>query len=161
MTKLTRFRAAVIAAVSACAVAGVATSAFGAAGGVADKGVVFFATTHTAGGTTFAAGNATDKLFGAEAVTYSIKTAPTPTGTVKITVKHGTIWGKAGTLTGTATATLTVTNASTGASTLTNGKLKATKGTGAWTGHSLTATFTGSGNVQTGQYKITYKGTYK
>jgi hypothetical protein len=162
MPKLTRFRAAVIGALSACAVAGVTTAAFGASGGpVADKGVIHFATTYSAGGLTYAAGSAKDKLFGNEAITYAIKTQPTPTGPVKITAKPATIWGKTGTLTGTATGTLTVTNATTGDATITNGKVKATKGTGGWTGHSFTATFSGSGNVKTGAYTVTYKGTYK
>src|SRR5438270_7825052 len=163
MTRMTRLRAALIATLSAFAVAGVATSAFGAAGGwQADKRVIHFAQTYSAGGLIYAAGNAKDKLFGPEAVTYTIKTGPTPTGQVKLSVKPVTTWGKTGTLTGTATGTLTVTNAPrAGDATITNGKLKETKGTGGWAGHTFTATFTGSGNVNTGAYTITYKGTYK
>jgi hypothetical protein len=162
MSKVTKLRAAVIGALGVAAVAVVATSAFGATGGgKPDKGVIHFATTYTAGGITYAAGNAKDTLFGNEAVTYAIKTQATPTGPVKITAKPVTTWGKTGTLTGTATATLTVTNATTGDATITNGKVKATKGTGGWTGHTLAATFSGSGNIKTGAYKITYTGTYK
>src|SRR5205085_713035 len=144
---------------SAFTVAGVATTAFGASHGVADKGVVFFNTTHNAGGKSFAAGNVTDKLFGAEAVTYVIKTRTLTPGTFKVTVKPVTMWGKTGTLTGTATATLTVID--TTHATITNGKFSEANGTGGWTGHSLTAKFSGSGNPTTGQFKLTYKGTYK
>jgi hypothetical protein len=162
MTRRTKLRAAVMGTLSACALVGVATSAFGATGGRADKGVIHFAQTYSAGGLIFAAGNAKDKLFGNEAVTYAIKTGKTPTGTVMLTAKPVTTWGKTGTLSGTATATLTVTNApKAGDATITNGKVKETRGTGAWAGHSFTATFSGSGNVTTGAYTITYKGTFK
>jgi hypothetical protein len=161
MSKVKRLRVAAVGSLSALAIAALATTAFGAGKGVADKGVGHIATTYTAGGITYAAGTAKDKLFGTEAITYSIKTQPTPTGPVKLTVKPVTTWGKTGTLSGTATATLTVTNATTGDATITNGKVKETKGTGGWTGHTFTATFSGSGNVKTGAYTLTYKGTYK
>lgn len=162
MTKLVRLRAGLIGTISACALIGVATSAFGATSGRADKGVIHFAQTYTAGGISYAAGNVKDKLFGAEAITYAIKATPTPTGPVKLAVKPVTTWAKTGSLSGTATATLTVTNApKTGDATITNGKLKETKGTGKWAGHTFTATFTGSGNINTGAYTVTYKGTFK
>jgi len=76
-------------------------------------------------------------------------------------VKPVITWGRTGTLRGAATATLTVTNAQTGAATITNGKVTESKGTGGWTGHKFTATFTGSGNVNTGAYKLTFKGKFK
>jgi hypothetical protein len=160
MRKQRNLRAAVIGLLGACALTAVAASEGQAIGsGSADSGTVYLATTHTAHGINFAAGNATDKLFGSEAVTYSIRAQPTKTGSVKLTVKPVTTWGRTGTLTGTATATLTV--AANGAATITQGKLFQAKGTGGWTGHSVTATFSGVGNATTGLYKITYKGTYK
>jgi hypothetical protein len=159
MGKLRNRRAAAIGLLGACAATALAASGGQAAtSGVPDSGTVYFAQTHTVHGIIFAAGNATDKLFGSEAVTYSIKAQPTKTGSVKLTVKPVT-WGKTGTLSGTATATLTV--AAKGAATITKGKLSETNGTGGLTGHSVTATFSGVGNANTGLYKITYKGTYK
>jgi hypothetical protein len=144
----------------ACALAAIAAGeGIAATSGVRDSGTVYFSTTHVAHGIQFAAGNATDKLFGKEAVTYQIKTQPAKPGSVKITANPVTTWGKTGTLSGTATAILTV--AKDGSATVTKGKLSETHGTGGWTGHSLTATFSGVGNVNTGAYKITFKGTYK
>ena len=160
MSKLRSWRAGAIGLLGACAVAAVATSeGTAAAGGVPDSGTVFLATTHTANGIVFAAGNATDKLFGSEAVTYQIKFQVTKPGVFRITAKPVTTWGKTGTLSGTATATLTV--AKNGSATLTKGTLSETKGTGGWRGHSITATFSGPGNANTGLYKVKFKGTYK
>ena len=161
MTRRTRRSVGVVsgllAAVAAIAVGATAVGAKPA--GRADSGTVYFATTYSAGGKTYAAGNAKDKLFGTGAITYAIKTTPTTTGTIKITSKPVTLYFKNGTLTGTATATLTVTSAT--AATITNGKLKAAHGTGGQAGHSVTDTFSGTGNPTAGTYKITYKGTYK
>ena len=126
--------------------------------GKADSGTAYFATTYSAGGTTHAAGNSIDKLFGTGAVTYAIKTMPTTTGTIKITSNPVTLYFKNGTLTGKATGTLTVTSST--AATITNGKLSAAHGTGGQAGHSVTDTFSGTGNPAAGTYKITYKGTY-
>jgi len=160
LTRFTRSIVATAGVLSACAVLALGAGAVGAkATGTHDSGVIFFATTHNANGITYAAGNATDSLFGTEAVTYAIKTAPTTPGSVKVTAKPVTTWTKTGTLSGTATATLTV--GANGKATFTNGQVSQTKGTGTLKGHSLTATFTGSGNTTTGTYQITYKGTYK
>ena len=143
-----------------CALAAVAAGeGVAATSGVPDSGTVYFSPTHVAHGIQFAAGNATDKLFGTEAVTFQIKFQSTKPGTVKITANPATMWGKTGSLSGTATALLTV--AKNGSATVTKGELSETHGTGGWTGHSLTAKFSGVGNVNTGAYKITYKGTYK
>jgi hypothetical protein len=154
-----RIGAAVLGTLGACAVIGVTTSAFAATSGLHDHGVVYFSTTHSARGKTFAAGNATDKLFGKEAVTYSIKTRTLTTGVFQVIAKPVTTWGKTGTLSGTATATLTVTSPTT--ATITKGKITEKNGTGAWRGHRFTATFSGTGDPTTGVYKITYKGTFK
>jgi hypothetical protein len=161
MTRRTRRSVGVVsgllAAVAAIAVGAAAAGAKPA--GRADRGTVYFATTYSAGGKTYAAGNATDKLFGTGAVTYAIKTMTTTTGTIEITSKPVTLYYKNGTLRGKATATLTVTSST--AATITDGKLKVAHGTGGQAGHSLTATFSGTGNPTAGTYKITYKGTYK
>jgi hypothetical protein len=145
---------------AAVAVIVVGAAAVGAKpAGRADSGTVYFATTYSAGGKTYAAGNSIDKLFGNGAVTYAIKTMRTTTGTITITSNPVTLYFKNGTLTGKATATLTVTSST--AATITNGKLNAAQGTGGQEGHSVIDTFSGTGNPTAGTYKITYKGTYK
>jgi hypothetical protein len=120
---------------------------------------VYFAVTHTANGKQYAAGNATDKLFGTGAVTYVIKAAPTPKGAVKITANPVTLFYSNGTLTGTATGTLTP--GAGGTATITGGKLTAAHGTEAQSGHSVTATFHGAGSTTTATYKIIYTSTYR
>jgi hypothetical protein len=161
MTRRTRRSVgAVSGLLAAVAVIAVGAAAVGAKpAGKADSGTVYFATTYSAGGKTYAAGNSIDKLFGTGAVTYAIKTMTTTTGTVKITSDPVTLYFKDGTLTGKATGTLTVTSST--AATITNGKLNAAHGTGGQAGHSVTDTFSGTGNPTAGTYKITYKGTYK
>ena len=159
MTKFTRSIVAIASVLGVGAVLASSAGALGARAGKPDKGVIYFAETHNANGITYAAGNATDSLFGTEAVTYAIKTAPTQTGTVQVIAKPVTTWTKTGTLSGTATATLTV--GANGKATLTNGKVSETKGTGTLKGHRLTATFTGSGDTTTATYQIAYKGIYK
>jgi hypothetical protein len=159
MTKSTRSIVAIAGVVGVSALLASGAGAVGASAGKPDSGVIYFATTHSAHGITYAAGNATDSLFGTEAVTYAIRTAPTRTGSIQVTAKPVTTWTKTGTLSGTATSTLTV--AANGKATFTNGKVSETKGTGTLKGHTLTATFTGSGDTKTGTYQIKYKGNYK
>ena len=128
--------------------------------GKAERGTVYAATTHTVGGTQYIAGNGTDTVFGADAVTYTVKVASIPTnpGTFTLTVKPVTIWTAAGSLTGTAKATLKVGAMS--AVTVT-GTIALTKGTGAMKGHSLTGTLTGTGSLSTSEYVFHTKGIYK
>jgi hypothetical protein len=159
MSKLPRSLAATAGLIATCALIAIGAGAVGAKSrGKPVHGVVYFAITHTANGKEYAAGNGTSSLFGTEAVTYVITVGRTPTGSIKVTANPVTTWGKLGTLTGTATSTLTVSGTT---ETFSNGKLSQTKGTGAWVGHSITATFSGSGNTTTGLLKITYRGTYK
>lgn len=130
--------------------------------GKAEHGTVYFALTHTVGATNFAAGDATDSLFGAGAVVYQLHVLATMKGTISIKVPKVTAFYSTGSATGTATATLTITNKPhTGDAQVTGGVLKLTKGTGTHKGHTFTGTFSGAGNVNTGSYKITYKGRYK
>jgi hypothetical protein len=159
VTKFTRSIVAIASVLGVGAVLASGAAAVGARAGKPDKGVIYFAETHNANGITYAAGNGTDSLFGTEAVTYAIKTAPTQTGAVQVTARPVTTWTKTGTLTGTATATLTV--GANGKATLTNGKVSETMGTGTLKGHSFTATYTGSGDATTGTYQIAYKGIFK
>jgi hypothetical protein len=88
-----------------------------------------------------------------------IKVGPSAAGTYKLTAKPVTTYTKTGALTGTATATLKIISATT--STITHGKLTAANGTGGQAGHSVSDTFSGAGNPSTGNYKITYTGTYR
>jgi hypothetical protein len=148
----------VLAAVAAIAVGAASVGAKPA--GKADSSTVYAATTHTVGGIQYVAGNGTDKLFGADAVTYTVKVASIPTkpGTFTLTVKPVTIWSATGSLTGTSQSTLKV---GAKAAVTTTGTINLTKGTGAMKGHSFTGTVTGTGSLSTGQYVFHDKGIYK
>lgn len=160
MSKSTRSRTGAAAVLAIAALVAVSAHSVGArSSGKADSGVVYFAVTHTVGSKQYAAGNAQDKLFGPGAVTYVNVAKGTPSGTIKVTTKPVVLFFKDGTLTGAATSTLTV--GKNGSATITNGKLTAAHGTGAQKGHSFVDTFTGTGNITTSAYKITYKGTYR
>ena len=154
MSKLTRSLVAVAAGLFAVGLIGISPTAVGANGnGTHDSGVVYQAYTRTTGGFGDFAGSVRDKLFGAGAVTYA------ESGTSHITAKPFVLYFRNGTLTGSATDTITY--GTNGAATLTNGKLTVAHGTAGQKGHSLTATFSGSGNTNTGRYKVVYTGTYK
>jgi hypothetical protein len=144
------------------AVAGIAAASSSAAGkskGKADSGTAYLAVTPKPGSLQYAAGFDSDKVLGQVAVTYAIKVTNATSGTFHLTVNSVQFWTSTGELSGTATATLTL--AAGGAATITNGKLNLTKGSGAQKGHSMAATFTGTGDANKGQYTFTYKGKYK
>jgi hypothetical protein len=122
------------------------------------KGKAWVAVTHQVGSTLFIAGNTADNVFGNGATTYVSKTRSSM-GAVTVTAKTVTLFTSKGSLTGTGSATVTPTSATT--ATVTNGKLKLTKGTGSLKGHSFIGTFTGSGNPTSSEYLFNYKGTYK
>jgi hypothetical protein len=146
----------------AALVLAVSGAAGAASKGKAEHGTVHFALTHMVGKTDVAAGDTTDSLFGAGAVVYRLHILTTTTGKVTINVPQVTAFYSTGSGTGTATATLTITGKpKAGDATVSGGVLHLTKGTGAHKGHSFVGTFSGTGNVTSGLYTITYKGTYK
>ncbi len=165
MFKKSRALSALVGMVCAVAMLAMGATAFAATGkakpkkGKADSGTAYVGTTHTAGAYEYLAGDNTDRLFGAGAVTYRLKASPSTPGSLKLTTNPVILFTATGSLRGTGSATLTITSATT--ATVSNGKLNLTKGTGTQKGHSLIATFTGSGNPTTGQYVFHYKGTYK
>ena len=166
MFKNTRALSAIVGLICALALTAMGATALAATPkakpkkkGKADSGTSYVAVTHAAGGFEYSAGNTTDKLFGETAVTYKLKATPATPGTLSVTANPVVLYTATGTLRGTGSATLTVVAG--GAATVSNGKLNLTKGTGALKGHSLVATFTGSGSVVTGTYTFHYKGTYK
>jgi len=163
MINQARSRAAIVSMLVAVALLVLGTSALAAAGkskGKPDGGPIFFAITHTSGGFEYSAGDGTDRILGPDAVTYKIKPLPTSTGAIKVAIPKTTVWVSNGTLSGTASATLNVTDAK-GDATVSNGKFSLTRGTGGQKGHTYTGTFSGKGNVMSGVYAITIKGTYK
>ena len=160
MFKPTRWLAAVL--VGAVALTAVGAGVVSAKpGGKKDSGKIYAAITHQSadGKTDFIAGQGTDKLAGATAVTFAAKTSSGKPGTIPITVNPVVIYYKTGTLSGTSTVLETI-NAN-GTVTITNGKLTAKKGTGALKGHSLVATVSGSGTTAAGPFIFNYTGTYK
>jgi hypothetical protein len=165
MLHIRRRTGAVAALAIIVAVASATAGAIAASGGSARKtsGTAYLGpTARTAPGLVYYAGFNSDKVLGQGAVTYTIKPTSASSGTITATAKKVTLWTSNGTLTGTGTATLHITNQpKSGDDTVTGGKLKLTRGTGGQTGHSLVGTFTGAGNIVSGQYVFHYKATYK
>jgi hypothetical protein len=162
MTKKARLLRTIAGVLAAVALLVLATSALAAAAkqGKRDSSKLYLAVTHTAGGFDFTAGDGTDKVLGPVVVTYKLKPLVTPRGTIKVTVPKARLWASNGTLSGSASADLTIIDAK-GDAKLTHGKFSLTKGTSGQKGHSEVGTFTGTGNVTTGQYTLVTKGTYK
>jgi hypothetical protein len=127
--------------------------------GKADSSKLYLAVTHTAGGYDYTAGDGTSKVLGSVVVTYKLKPVASK-GTIKVVIPKARLWVSNGTLSGTASGDLTVTD-SKGDAKLSNGTFSLSKGTGGQSGHSEVGTFTGTGNINTGQYTIVTKGTYK
>ena len=157
-----RWLVASVGVLGALALAGSSLAGAASKVGKAEHGTVHFALTHTIGKTNFAAGDATDSLFGVGAVVYQLHILTTTTGTISIKIPKVTVFYSTGSATGSATATLTVTNhPNAGDATVTGGVLKLTKGFGAHQGHTFVGTFSGKGNISSDSYTIQYKGTYK
>jgi hypothetical protein len=143
--------------------AGVLAIAAGGAGatsaGRADSGTAYVANTPKPGTLVYAAGFNHDKILGDGAVLYAISATPSTPGVFHLSTKHVTLYTGTGSLTGSATATLTQTKS--GKAVISNGKLKLTRGAGSQKGHSLIATFTGTGSVSKLVFVFHYKGTYR
>jgi hypothetical protein len=163
MSRFSRRRlAATVGVLGALAFAGSSVAGAASKAGKAEHGTVYFALTHTVGNTNFAAGDATDSLFGPSAVVYQLHILTTTTGKISIKIPKVMVFYSTGSATGSATATLTVTNTpKAGDATVTDGILKLTKGVGAQQGHTFAGTFSGQGNITSDSYTIRYKGIYK
>jgi hypothetical protein len=106
------------------------------------------------------AGYFKDSVLGSGAVTFRLQVAAAQEpATVNVTAREVTLYTRKGSLRGSATATTT--SNPDGSSTTTNGKLKLTKGTGAYKGHRFTATFTGSSAADTNVISFEVKGVYR
>ena len=159
MTTRTWSIATIVAVLASAALVVFGVGAVGAkTSGKKDSGIVYAAETYSKNGIQYVAGNAKDKLFGNQAVTYALKIGPGTPGTFHVKAKRVTTWSKTGSLSGTATATLIVNPD--GTATITNGKLKETKGTGTQKGHRFVAAFSGTGTVSSGRFIFKYKGRY-
>ena len=152
---------AVAAAVAVFGLLAVSTAAVAAGTtGRTETSTVYAATTQTAGGYDIAAGQAKDKLFGHVAITYRIKVIPAgTTGTLHLISKPVIEYTATGSILGSATATLTL--GPNGAETISNGKFSLTHGAGSLRGHTITGTFTGTGNSTTNRLVLHTKSTYK
>jgi hypothetical protein len=159
MTRRILAAAATTVLLAASLIVGVATAGAKAKKGRADSGVAYFAITHAAtNGTQYAAGVGHDRILGNVAAAYTIRLASSA-GTVRVLVKRVVIYTGTGSLVGTASATVTF--GSTGAETITGGKLRLTRGFGSQRGHSLVATFTGTGDTSKNMYEFHYTGIYR
>lgn len=164
MRGVTRLRVAIVCAIVATAAIAVGAGAVGAKSGSSKtSGKLYVGINPQAkSGIQFLAGQGVDKALGSDAVTFTIKPLSKSTGVITANAIKVTLWTSGGSLTGTGGATLTVTGMpKAGDVTVSDGKISLTKGTGALKGHSFKATFTGSGNIVSGEYTFVYKGTYK
>jgi hypothetical protein len=155
-----------VAAASLVAIAGLVAigQALGATAtaGKRTRGTAWVGQAPKPGSLVFSAGFVKDSVLGNGAVTFTTKPIPGAHGTIKIDSKLVTIWTAKGSLSGTGTATLTVTNKpNVGDDTVSGGRLLLTRGTGEMAGHSVRATFSGGGNLNTGRYVFKYAGVYK
>ncbi len=143
-------------------VAGVLVVGVGGAGassaGRADSGTAWVANTPKPGTLVYAAGFNHDAILGNGAVLYEITATGGKPGVFHLTTNHVTMYTAAGSLSGTATATLT--QKASGGAVISAGKLKLTKGAGTLKGHSLIATFTGTGSLSSLAFIFKYRGTY-
>lgn len=145
---------------------GLAGSAIGASGGRPTRGTVYVGQAPKPGSLVYNAGFIYDKVLGQGAVTFITKPLAGPSGTVIVKSKPVTVYTANGSLSGTGTGVLTVTNSPhPGDASVTKGKLLLTHGTGALAGHSLRATFTGTGSIGGPNvpdfYTFRYKGVYR
>ena len=126
----------------------------------ADRGTAVVATTPlTSGATQYVAGFDSDLMLGHGAITYVITTIPTSAkGTFSLVAHSVILYTGTGELRGSATATLTATAG--GQASVTAGKLTLNAGRGSLAGHTLTASFSGTGRLG-GGYTFTYRGTYR
>jgi hypothetical protein len=148
------------------AAVGFAGSAIGAAGGAGRQtsGTAYVGQAPKPSSLVYDSGFNYDKVLGPGAVTFVIKALPGgTTGTIAVKAEVVTLWTPRGSLSGTGSAILTITNTpKPGDATLSNGKLLLNHGTGGFAGHSLTATFTGTGSINLpNQYVFRYKGVYR
>jgi hypothetical protein len=157
MSRFTRTFGVLTVLLAAFAIIAVTAGAKSSSKGKSDSGKIYTAITHTAGGYEYAAGSGTDKVSGAEAVTYKIKAGSTKSG-ITLTIPSIVIYTATGELSGTGTAKLAIVGTT---ETVSDGKFDLTKGTGGQKGHSESGTFSGSGSTATSQYVFTTKGTYK
>ncbi len=158
--RIHRWRASAVAMLAALGLTVIGAATVGAKpSGRSDSGTAFVANTPKPGSLVYAAGFDQDKILGSGAILYAIKATTSAPGTIHVNAKSVTLFTANGSLKGTASATLTTTKS--GVETVSNGKLSLTTGTGGQTGHSLKATFTGTGSVATLTFTFHYKGTYK
>jgi hypothetical protein len=162
LTRRWRVAIGVLAVAPAIVVLGATTVGAKGAGRSTSGTIWIAATPRSSGALLYEAGQIKDKRLSEGAITFTIKPLVSPKGTITAKAIKVTWWTSTGSLSGTGSAQLTITNTpKPGDSVVKNGTVKLTQGTGGQKGRSLTATFTGSGNVNGALYTFHYKGTYK
>jgi hypothetical protein len=151
---------AVATAVVAMMSAGCGSSSSEAA--VRIHGISYVAVTHTIvngnKATEYAAGNNSDSLLGNGTIAFAIQAPLGEPTVIHFVANPVTLYTAAGTLTGTAQATVHISVS--GHVALSNGHLSLTKGTGDQVGHSIAATFTGTGKAFSARDTFQYTGVY-
>ena len=121
-------------------------------------GVIYASANHVEGTDLYVSGDLKDKLLGRGAIVYvvQVESGPTP-DSILVKADKITIFTTKGSLTGTGQAIQT--SNPDGTQTISDGTFKLTKGTGAYKGHKLKGTFTGT--FTDGVYTFNYTGKYK
>ncbi len=123
------------------------------------SGVIYASANHVEGTDLYVSGDFKDKLLGRGAIVYIVQASSGPApGSVLVTANKITIYTTKGSLTGTGQATQTFNTD--GTATISDGTFKLTKGTGAYEGHTLKGTFTGTQGTDF-VYTFNYTGKYK
>jgi hypothetical protein len=124
-----------------------------------DSGIAYVSIVHHSNVAAVAAGESVDRILGDEAAAYSLtlhRVGPSA-NTLKL-VSKVVFYSPTGSMRGTATANMTV---SAKAEIFTSGELSLNDGAGSQKGHSLIATFSGTGSLSANLYILHYIGTYK
>jgi len=149
-------RSVALAVLLLLAAAGLAS---GASGARKTSGTVWASGNHVDGKDLYLSGDFKDKLLGRGAIVYVTQpSAGEQEGTVEVKARRITVYTTKGTLSGTGAA-LQSAQAPDGSATVSDGTFKLTKGTGAYKGHTLKGTL--SGTFSDGIYVFKYKATFR
>ena len=121
------------------------------------SGVVYAGITHEEGEDLYVAGEFKDDLLGRGAIVYITRVSTDDAGSILVKARKITVYTRKGSLTGKGQATQTFNDD--GTSTITDGKFKLKKGTGAYRGNRFKGTFDGS--FEDGVYTFDYVGEFK
>lgn len=148
---------AAVVSLSGIALAGGGGLGGGGNGGEKTSGVVYAGATHIEGDDLYVAGEFEDELLGRGAIVYVTQPDTTDAGTILVKARKITIYTRKGSLSGKGRATQAFHQD--GTSTVSDGKFKLKKGTGAYRDNKFKGTF--DGTFEDGVYTFDYVGIFK